>query len=221
MLGAGRAGRAGRAGAVTLTGLAVRGGDVVTLVNTAGRRLTSLHVARLRIDLVGNETVVASGSCQAGDYWGKPVTSPPIGASIGVGISDSGTICPGSAKATGLPAAVIAQTDDFSGGQTVTQVPAIQSTAPIQDETLYGSFVASAQSGLPGLHGAVSAGGVPIALTITPPGSRHRVFHAANVDTARGVAVPSLAPGPYVATWVLHDAAGDTRTITTRFADEA
>jgi hypothetical protein len=215
------AGGAGAAGAVTLTGLAIRGGDVVTLVNAAGRRLTSLHVARLRIDLVGNETVVASGTCQAGDYWGKPVTSPPIGPSIGVGISNSGTICPASGKAKGLPTADIAQTDDFSGGQTVTQVPEIQSTAPIQDETLYGSFVASAQSGLPGPHGSVSAGGVPIALRITPAGSRHRVFHAANVDTARGVDVPALAPGAYVATWVLHDAAGDTRTLTTRFVDEA
>jgi hypothetical protein len=67
----------------------------------------------------------------------------------------------------------------------------------------------------------VSAAGAPIALTITPAGSRHRVFHAANVDTARGVHVPALAPGPYVATWVLHDAAGDTRTLTTRFVDEA
>ena len=31
----------------------------------------------------------------------------------------------------------------------------IESTAPLQDETLYGSFVASAQSGLPGPHGAL------------------------------------------------------------------
>ncbi|MGZ4176520.1 MAG: hypothetical protein ACXVUX_09905 [Solirubrobacteraceae bacterium] len=215
------AGPAGTAGAVTLGGLPVRGGDVVTLVNAAGRRLTSLHVAHLRVDLIGNETVVASGTCQAGDYWGPPVTRPPIGPSIGVGIGGSGTICPGSGRAKGLPTADIAQTDDFSGGQTVTQVPLIESTAPIQDETLYGSFVASAQSGLPGPHGAVSAAGAPVALTITPAGSRHRVFHAANVDTARGANVPALAPGPYVATWVLRDAAGDTRTLTTRFVDEA
>jgi hypothetical protein len=33
--------------------------------------------------------------------------------------------------------------------------------------------------------------------------------------------VSGLAPGPYVATWVLRDAAGDTRTVTTRFVDEA
>ena len=103
----------------------------------------------------------------------------------------------------------------------MTQVPEIESTAPIQDETLYGSFVASAQSGLPGPHGAISATGVPVALTISPAGSRHSVFHAADVDTARGVNVPALAPGPYVATWVLRDAAGDTRTVTTRFVDEA
>jgi hypothetical protein len=214
-------GRAGGAGAVTIGGLALHGGDVVTLVNAAGRRLTSLHVARLRIDLIGNQTVAASGSCQAGDYWGAPVAKPPVSGSIGLGIGGTGVICPPNGHAKGLPVAHIVQTDDFSGGETVTQVPQIESTAPIQDETLYGSFVASAQSGLPGPHGAISATGVPVSLTITPAGSKHRVFHAANVDTPRGVAVPALAPGPYVATWVLHDAAGDTRTVTTRFVDQA
>jgi hypothetical protein len=165
--------------------------------------------------------VIASGSCQAGDYWGPPVTRLPISSAVGTGIAGSGTVCPASGHAKGLPAADIAQTDDFSGGQTVAQVPQIESTAPIQDETLYGSFVASAQSGLPGPHGAISATGVPVALTITAAGSSRRVFHAANVDTRRGVSVPALAPGSYVATWVLHDASGDTRTVTTRFADEA
>jgi hypothetical protein len=213
-------GQAGSAGAVTVTGLALRGGDVVTLVNAAGRRLSSLHVAHLRVHLIGSQTVVASGTCEAGDYWGSPVAKPPIGPSIGVGIGGSGTICPDSGTAKGLSATDIAQTDDFSGGQTITQVPQIESTAPIQDETLYGSFLASAQSGLPGPHGALSAAGVPIALTITPAGSRHSVFHAANVDRVRGVPVPALAPGPYIATWVLHDAAGDTRTLTTRFVDQ-
>ena len=43
-------GRAGSAGAVTVGGVPVRGGEVVTLVNAAGRRLTSLHVAHLRVD---------------------------------------------------------------------------------------------------------------------------------------------------------------------------
>lgn len=213
-------GRAGSAGAVTVGGVPVRGGDVVTLVNAAGRRLTSLHVARLRVDLVGDQTVVASGSCQPGDYWGPPISKLPVSSAIGLGIGGSGTACPSSGHAKGLSAADLAQSDDFSGGQTVTQVPQIESTAPIQDETLYGSFVASAQSGLPGPHGTISARGVPVALTIARAGSGHRVFHAANVDTARGVAVAALAPGPYVARWVLHDAAGDTRTVTTRFVDQ-
>jgi hypothetical protein len=206
---------------VTIGGLDVHGGDVVTLVNAAGRRLTSLHVAHLRVDLVGDETTVASGTCQAGDYWGPPVSKLPISVAVGAGIAGSGTICPMSGHAKGLSVADIAQTDDFSGGQTQTQVPEIESTAPIQDETLYGSFVASAQSGLPGPHGSIAATGVPVALTIRTAGSRHRVFHAANVDTPRGVDVSALAPGPYVATWVLRDAAGDTRTVTTRFVDEA
>jgi hypothetical protein len=213
-------GRAGSAGAVTMTGLTVRGGNVLTLINAAGRRLTSLHVAHLRVGIIGNETIVASGTCQPGDYWGNPVTKTPISAAVGAGIAGNGTVCPDSGRAKGLPATVIAQTDDFSGGETETQVPLIRSTAPIQDETLYGGFIASAQSGLPGPHGSVSATGVPVALTITPAGSGRSVFHAANVDTASGVGVPALTPGAYIATWVLHDAAGDTRTVTTRFVDE-
>ncbi len=213
--------RAGSAGAVTMTGLAVHGGDVLALVNAAGRHLTALHVAHLHVGIIGNQTVAASGACQPGDYWALPVTRTPTSAAVGLGIAGTGRVCPDSGRARGLPTAVIAQTDEFSGGATENQVPLIRSTAPIQDETLYGAFIASAQSGLPGPHGSVSAGGVPIALTIRPAGSRARVFRAANVDTRRGVAVPALTPGAYVATWLLHDAAGDTRTVTTRFVDEA
>ena len=212
---------AGRRGAVTIGGVAMHGGDVVTLVNAAGRRLTALHVAHLRVDLIGDETAVASGACQAGEYWGPPVSKLPVSDAVGDGIAGSGIVCPMDGHAKGLSTADIAQTDEFSGGQTVTQVPAIESTAPIQDETLYGSFNASAQSGLPGPHGSIAATGVPVALTIRAAGSQHRVFHSANVDTRRGVNVPALAPGPYVAVWVLRDAAGDTRTVTTRFVDEA
>jgi hypothetical protein len=213
--------RAGLAGEVTMSGRRVHGGDVVTLVNAAGRRLTALHVAHLHVGIIGNQTVAASGTCQPGDYWGPPVTRTPISDAVGLGIAGAGQVCPASGRAHGMPTDVIAQTDEFSGGETETQVPLIKSTAPIQDETLYGGFVASAQSGLPGPHGSVSASGVPIALTIARAGSRAHVFHAGNVDTARGDAVPALMPGPYVATWVLHDAAGDTRTVTTRFVDEA
>lgn len=212
--------RAGRSGAVRFSGPAIGGGDVVTLLDAAGRRLTSLHVAHLRVAITGSQTTIASGTCQPGDYWGPPQTAPKPSAAIGQGIAGTGTICPGSGRAKGLSTADIAQTDDFSGGQTVLQVPSIESTAPIQDETLYGPFVASAQSGLPGPHGSVVAGGVPISLTITPAGSGHAVFHAADVDTPRGVRVSGLAPGAYTARWVLRDRNGDTRTVTTRF-DEA
>jgi hypothetical protein len=191
------------------------------LINAAGRRLTALHVAHLHVGIIGNQTVAASGTCQAGDYWGPPVTRTPTSSAVGMGIAGTGTVCPDSGRANGLPTTLIAQTDDFSGGETQTQVPLIQSTAPLQDETLYGGFIASAQSGLPGPHGSVSATGVPIALTITPAGAHRPVFHAGNVDTVHGVPVPALAPEAYVATWVLHDAAGDTRTVTTRFVDQA
>ena len=212
--------RAGRSGAARFSGLRIAGGDVLTVLNAAGRRLTSLHVARLRVAITGNQTTITSGTCQPGDYWGKPQTAPAPSTAIGLGIAGSGTICPASGRAKGLPTTDIAQLDDFSGGETVLQVPVVESTAPIQDETLYGSFVASAQSGLPGPHGAVAAGGVPISLTITAAGSNHVAFSAANVDTARGVPVSGLAHGAYTARWVLRDRNGDTRTVTTRF-DEA
>ncbi|MGH2876287.1 MAG: hypothetical protein ACRDLV_08560, partial [Solirubrobacteraceae bacterium] len=214
-------GRGGSTGAVTIGGLPIRGGDVVTLIDSAGRRLTSLHIAHLRVSIIGEQTRIASGSCQPGEYWGRPLKGPPISGAIGSGIAGTGRICPVSGHAAGLPTADIAQTDEFSGGQTKTQVPQVRSTAPIQDETLYGAFVASAQSGLTGPHGSVSAAGVPISLTIRRAGGGRVVFHADNADTRAGVSVPALAPGGYVARWVLHDAAGDTRTVTTRFVDLA
>ncbi|MGA9859863.1 MAG: hypothetical protein WBQ18_18505 [Solirubrobacteraceae bacterium] len=83
-------GRADGGGVVAIAGLAMRGGDVIGLVNTAGRRLTSLHVARLRVHLIGSQTTVASGTCEPGDYWGRPVTRPPSSAAVGQGIGGSG-----------------------------------------------------------------------------------------------------------------------------------
>jgi hypothetical protein len=212
--------RAGKGGGVYVPGLSLRGGEAITLTNQAGRRLTTLHVAHLRVGIIGDQTKIASGTCQPGDYYGAPLKRPPIGQSVGLGVGGQGTICPASGRAHGLSVTDIAQSDDFSGGQTVTQVPLIESTAPLNDETLYGPFTASAQSGLPGPAGSIGATGVPVALTITRAASGHRVWHAPNVDTARGVSVPALAPGQYRADWVLRDANGDTRTVTTRFVDE-
>jgi hypothetical protein len=217
---AGRHARAGAGGSIFLGGLRLHGGQALSLVNAAGRHLTTLHVARLRVDITGGETVISGGSCQPGDFYGPPLHRAPTGSTVGSGPSGAGTICPASGHAHGLSTTDIAQTDDLSGGQTITQVPLIESTAPIQDETLYGSFVASAQSGLPGAHGATAAGGTPVALTITPAGSHHAIFHARNVDTSHGVRVPALTPGAYVARWVLRDANGDTRALSTRFVDQ-
>jgi hypothetical protein len=217
---AGHAARAGAAGVLIVSGLRLRGGDVLRLVNRAGRPLTALHVAHLRVAIDGDQTRVASGRCEPDAYYGAALSAPPVSDAVGDGIAGIGLVCPASGRAAGLPTADIAQTDEWSGGQTVIAVPEIESTAPIQDETLYGPFIASAQSGLPGPHGSVAAAGVPISLVLTRPGATRAVFRAANVDTARGVRVPALAPGSYAARWVLHDAVGDTRTLVTRFTDE-
>jgi hypothetical protein len=217
---AGRRAQAGSEGVIDVDGIGLRGGQVLQLTNRAGRSLTSLHVAHLRVDITGDQTRIASGTCQPGDYFGASITRPPTSGAVGEGIAGSGTICPANGHAQGLSTNDIAQTDDFSGGQTETSVPYIASTAPIDDETLYGGFDASAQSGLAGPNASIVATGVPVALTITRAASQRPVFHAANVDTARGVGVPALTPGSYVASWVLHDANGDTRTVSTRFVDE-
>lgn len=218
-------GRANAAGVLSITQLPgprrITGGDVLRLVNRAGRPLSTLHVARLRVAIDGRQTQIASGTCQPGDYYGPAPTRAPVSRAVGQpGYGATGTTCPADGRAAGLSTQAIAQTDDRSGGETQTRVPELEATAPLADETLYGPFVASAQSGLPGPHGSTVASGVPVALTITAVGSRRVAFRAANVDTARGVAVPRLAPGPYLARWVLTDANGDTRTVQTRFVDE-
>jgi len=198
----------------------VAGGDVLALRNRAGRVLTTLHVAHLRVDLLGDQTVISGGRCEPGDYYGAPLTAPVTSLAVGVpGTGGTGRICPLSGTAKGLPAALISQVDDQSGGQTRTEVPVLEGTSPVNDANLYGRFVALAQAGLPGPNGSTISSGARVALTITPASSRHAVFHAANVDTASGVSVTRLRTGSYRATWVVIDASGDTRTVVTRFVE--
>jgi len=83
--------------------------------------------------------VIASGRCEPGDYYGRPLTTPPVSAGVGAdGVAGTGTICPVSGNAAGLSSRDIEQSDDLSGGQTLTQVPDIENTSPTQGETVYG-----------------------------------------------------------------------------------
>ncbi len=201
-------------------GSGIRGGDSLTLRNSARRTLSTLHVAHLRVQLTGSATVVTGGRCEPGEFYGAVVSTPPLGPSIGApGVAGAGRICPLSGHAAGLPTANILQVDDRSGGQTRTELPSILGTAPVQNATLYGPFVALAQAGLPGPHNTSVAVRAPISLSIVRSGSSHPVFRSANVDTPGGTAVRGLRLGTYTATWVLRDANGDTRTIHTRFVE--
>jgi hypothetical protein len=196
-----------------------RGGDALTLRNPARRVLTVLHVAHLRVAIAGNQTVLASGTCEPGDYWGKPVTAPPVSKSVGVGgATGTGIICPPAGGAAGLPDAVIAQTDDRSGGTTRTAVPFLGALSPASDATVYGGLIALCQTYLPSATNGLYAGGTPVSLTITPVGSSTVAFHSGNVDVPAGVPVTGLTAGTvYHAKWVLRDLNGDTRTWVTRF----
>jgi hypothetical protein len=112
-------GKADRKGIVSLH-LAVKGGDKVALSNGA-RTLTTLHVAPLRVTVKGGK--ITGGTCQAGEYFAPPLSKAPTNASAGAfggGAALKGRICPLSGNAKGLPAGkTIAQTDEFSGGETV------------------------------------------------------------------------------------------------------
>src|SRR6202020_2916068 len=122
-----------------------------------------------------------------------------------------------------MPTSDIAQTDDQSGGQAQTEVPDVEDTSPIQGETMSGAFIALAESGLPGPNNTITPtdSTSTIALRIAPMSGGAPVFAAANVDTVSGASVPVLSPGTYKATWTLTDANGDTRTVTTRFIEQA
>jgi hypothetical protein len=199
--------------------LALRGGDQVALVNSAGRTLTTLHVAHLRAHVVGDDSALASGTCQPGDYYGAPVSRPPLGSQVGVGIAGSGPVCPLSGRARGLSASDIEQTDDFSGGLTRTVVPQLESFSPSSGATLYGPFIATAQPVLPGPGGSSYGVRASVSLSVSRAGSKHRVLFLRNAARGAGVRVAALSPGAYRATWVLTDANGDTRTVYSRFVE--
>ena len=141
--------------------------------------------------------------------------SPGIGYG---GATGRGVICPLTGRAAHLRVNPISQVDDLSGGQTRTQVPLITGTAPIQDATLYGHFIALAQTGLPGPNHSTLRARARVSLTITRAGARRPAFRAANV-AGRGVVVRHLRLGSYHAKWVLSNANGDTRTVHTRFVE--
>ncbi len=217
-----RRGTADRRGGIRIAGLSITGGDVLALRNRAGRVLTALHVAHLRVSINGAQTEIASGRCQAGDYYGPPVSTPPLSPAVGVpGVAGTGRICPLNGGARGLPAKQIVQTDDFSGGETRTEVPSLESFSPSWGAAVYGPFIALARAGLPGRHGSVfPALGATVAVTVTRAGSGQSAFSSANVATAAGVPVASLPRGVYNATWVVRDMNGDTRTVRSEFVEE-
>jgi hypothetical protein len=195
----------------------VQGGDTIAVANGA-RTLTTLHVARIRVDITGNGTSVHTGTCSPGEYWGSPsFLTPPSyyygsgSVVVSYGGSPPSEVCPPSGHANGLSAMQLGQTDELSGGQTIAEVGQVTFTEPLNGETMYGSFTA---------HARATPGEPVITLTIAAGwAGKGKKVQLGNVDTPRGVRVKSLAPGSYVAFWTVHDANGDTRTVATRFTE--
>jgi hypothetical protein len=220
-----RRARANDNGSITVGGYpgapGVAGGDVFSLAGAAHRRLTALHVAHLRVNITGKQSVIAGGTCEPGAYYGPPLAVPPVSRAVGEqGVTGKGTICPANGDARGLSTPEIRQTDEFSGGQTDVQVPDIVDTSPSQGATVYGPFIALADAGLVGPHNSLTKSRAAVSLTISSRSGGPPVFFADNVNTPSGVTVGALPAGIYAAKWVLVDANGDTRTVRTRFVAE-
>jgi hypothetical protein len=196
--------------------LGVREGDRVSLSNGA-RTLTTLHVARLKVHLLGSSRRVAAGHCSPGDYWRGPLTTAPTNSFAGEptvlfgGAALTGMSCPASGNAAGMPATEIAQTDDRSGGATFINLADLIDISPIEGEILYGRFTAVAQT---------TDGRSPVSLVITKAGGHKPVFRAGNVARRRGVPVRALPAGSYDAVWTVRDRNGDTREYISRFVEE-
>ena len=77
--------QAGLGGTISVRGLRLRGGDALALINSAGRTLTTLHVARLRVHIIGDQTTIASGTCDPGDFYGPPLRRAPVSDQVGDG----------------------------------------------------------------------------------------------------------------------------------------
>jgi hypothetical protein len=214
-----RTGKADLIGGLFVT-LRLRRRDDIRLSNGT-RRLTTLHVANLRVKIVGGNPVLAGGSCQPGEYYGAPLSAVPTSAAAGLptplsagGVALTGEICPNSGRAAGLPSNDIMQTDELSGGLTETEVPNIHVSTPLNDETLYGGFTALARTGV------ALPGRARLQLSLRVVSSRGRaVVKVRNVNTRRGVHVGALSPGRYGAIWTLTDFNGDTRTVETAFVE--
>lgn len=218
-----RSGRANFAGVVRFSGFRIAGGDVLTLTNRVGRTITRLHVAHLRVAIHGNLNVVASGSCQPGDYWGGPYTAFDLGFPFlfgsGAGFFGFGfdTVCGPHGRAKGMPTSPIEQVDELSGGLTSTSIPRLGTHIPGPNTVITSGFRALAQTGFPGANGGLVPSAARVSLTIKR--GRHVAFRSANVERPGGVRVRKLAAGNYWAKWVVSDRNGDTRTVLTRFEE--
>jgi hypothetical protein len=215
--------RADFAGVARFSGFRISGGDVLTLTNSVGRVITRLHVAHLRVAIRGNESVIASGSCQPGDYWGSPFglfgggNSGLIILEGGGVLSGFGTVCGSRGRAKGMPSRQIEQVDEWSGGATSTSIPGLGTHIPAANAVLTSGFHALAGTGFRGPDGGIVPAVARVSLTITHAG--RTVFHSANVERRGGVSVSRFAAGNYWARWVVSNRNGDTRTVFTRFEE--
>jgi hypothetical protein len=191
----------------------VHRGDTIRLKNSSNRTLTTLTVANLRVDLTGHNATVAGGTCATDQYWGGPLSGPVsngLAGELGLGgPAGTGTVCTGDP--TGLPSDTLAQTDETSGGQTVTEVADLTDSSPLSGETVYGTFTALAEPVGP------STG---VSLTVTKAGGGSTAIPG-DASNPNGLTVSGLSPGNYTATWRITNANGDTRTVTTRFIEQS
>ena len=163
-----------------------------------------LHVANLRVAIKRRGERDHLRELPAGRLLGRAADEHPVtSSSVGRVSPAAGSVCPPGGDAAGLPDTVIAQTDDLSGGETVTSVPELEGTAPANDAIVTGRVHRDRADRGHGSEQSRLWNGLGGAVDDHPRGLGTAVFHSANVAVPSGVSVPALAAGVYSANWVV------------------
>lgn len=197
-------------------------GDTVTLDETSPtattRHLTTLHVASLRIDTSQNDPfpTTDSGNCQPGSaltFDNQP------------GENYYEEVCPASGMFSGTYVEGVA--DLLSGGSTVVDLPSVEPQVPSAEGWVpSGPFAVYTNLSGTGSTNQILGEIRSVNLQILPGAGGAAVFNqniSLSSDTGGPygtAAIDGLAPGCYVANWLLTDDNGDTVASSTPFEVE-
>lgn len=182
-------------------------GDRFELRLPSGTMLAAVTVGRLRLDVTTTGEV--SGECER--------DAPLLG---GYACSSTGSIGPVFNPFAGF-LSEFSQVDENTGGRTTVTVPIVTRVLPGDNATLSGpeGIGYADAANIDYTTGKQSHTQDPVTLRYRRLGATAWTT-SGNANTPGGARFSGLTVGRYEASWVVTDAHGDTREVTTQFADE-